>query len=1479
MSEAYWAARLDDPLTHTTWQSDVIGVLVQGATYAAVAAGAAVAAAVTLTVGTGGAAAGALVAGSTLAARLIAPAVVGATLGDEISSMGDSVGDFFSPPTEQAWIRTGSADTHTNSKLAARAAGVFHHDVELAEPEPDERGFFDRTADAVAGFFTLEGLSSFTSELWKPTVASADPRSEPRDLDKIECSKHSPEQYLAQGSKLVFINSQPAVRSGALSTCEGKVIDTPPKVSPDVRIGGELVTVRDVRSGKAPIGLIFSAAMLVLRPCKIISKLPCMIASAAAAGMVSSAVSQAVSSGNPVHLATGAKTLGGDEDLDFILPGRLPIEWQRTYNSRDPRTDGLFGAGWSVPFEVALRIEPREGDEYAVYLDEQGRELEIGHLAPGDGLYSPGEGLGIRRSAEGIWTIEDESGLIRVFEPISPTQQRLRVLTDRNGNRLVLHYDDQARLTAVTDDDQAAAIVLYYDEPAHPRRLSYIEQVGEGDQRRVLVRYHYDACGDLATVIDPLEHPQRRFAYDSGRRMVEHHLPDGLACHYRWQCLTGPDGPEWRVTEHWTETQGEAHERWQFDYDLGAGRTTVRDGLGRVSAREWNPQYQITAHTDAMGDTWRFDWDDERLLLGATDPQGGQWRYTYDAHGRELTETDPLGRTRKTEWLAHWALPVLEHDAAGRPTRHLYDASGNRIAVVDPLGQRTTYAYDRHGQPVRVRDARGGIVQLRWSARGQLTDHIDCSGKRTQCFYNGFGTLTQLTDAMGQRTHYRHDGAGRLIETELPDGRIERIERTPSGRPAVLIDPSGARTALAWRPTGQLAARTDALGQRLVFHYDDYGRLSALTNENGQRYHFAWDAADRLTEQTDLGGLTQRYRYNALGLPIEVAWQPADGSPALVHALTRDGLGRLSAKHTPDGITRYTWSDADLVTAVDRHANETDPPLDTLRFDYDRLDRLTAEHGPHGSLTHAYDALGNRIATTLPDGRTINHLYYGSGHLHQINLDGAVVADYERDGLHREVRRSQGGLELITAWDQTGRLTRRAWRRHGTPAAFAPEFEKRYDYDPADNLVRELRVHSRPDNRWQRHTHDSQLHYDALGRITGAELGHLVERFAWDAASNLTDPERPGLVQDNRVRVLGDLRYDYDRFGRIETKRIGSHTVQTYAYDAEQRLTEVHVRRSTHPLTVRFTYDALGRRIGKTVFDGEGTPGQAHASHTAFTWDGMRLAVEHTKGQPQRLYFYTDPNRYEALACLDGNDLDQLVHLQADPSGRPEEATDADGNIVWQARFKVWGNTVQEHWTGCLQSPVNLRFQGQYLDRETGLHYNTFRYYDPDIGRFTQPDPIGLNGGVNLYQYAPNPTGWVDPWGWCRRGNAATKTHMDGVRDRMLAENPNMRHQWGGRDRTNGTELPETYLKPLGGTGRRGSSYTDMTFRDAQGRTVYVQTVDKGNVHGMSQREWNNAVRISQQDPSAIVITVQKGSMPAPGTLNTTGMNPGIVIR
>ncbi|WP_445367700.1 RHS repeat-associated core domain-containing protein [Methylomonas sp. BW4-1] len=101
-------------------------------------------------------------------------------------------------------------------------------------------------------------------------------------------------------------------------------------------------------------------------------------------------------------------------------------------------------------------------------------------------------------------------------------------------------------------------------------------------------------------------------------------------------------------------------------------------------------------------------------------------------------------------------------------------------------------------------------------------------------------------------------------------------------------------------------------------------------------------------------------------------------------------------------------------------------------------------------------------------------------------------------------------------------------------------------------------------------------------------------------------------------------------------------------------------------------------------------------------------------------------------------------HYHLDHLGTPRELTDTDGKIVWSARYRAYGNLaladVQE-----IDNP--LRFQGQYYDQETGLHYNLNRYYDPNAGRFIHQDPIGLEGGANVYRYAPNPMNWIDPLG------------------------------------------------------------------------------------------------------------------------------------
>ncbi|MBE0147995.1 hypothetical protein FOT80_01115 [Serratia fonticola] len=100
-------------------------------------------------------------------------------------------------------------------------------------------------------------------------------------------------------------------------------------------------------------------------------------------------------------------------------------------------------------------------------------------------------------------------------------------------------------------------------------------------------------------------------------------------------------------------------------------------------------------------------------------------------------------------------------------------------------------------------------------------------------------------------------------------------------------------------------------------------------------------------------------------------------------------------------------------------------------------------------------------------------------------------------------------------------------------------------------------------------------------------------------------------------------------------------------------------------------------------------------------------------------------------------------HLN-DHQGTPQEQVNGKGQIVWSAAYRAYGNLA----VAFVESvPQALRFQGQYFDAESGLHYNRYRYYSPETARFITPDPIGLAGGLNQTQYVPNPTGWVDPLG------------------------------------------------------------------------------------------------------------------------------------
>ena len=481
-----------------------------------------------------------------------------------------------------------------------------------------------------------------------------------------------------------------------------------------------------------------------------------------------------------------------------------------------------------------------------------------------------------------------------------------------------------------------------------------------------------------------------------------------------------------------------------------------------------------------------------------------------------------------------------------------------------------------------------------------------------------------------------------------------------------------------------------------------------------------------------------------------------------------------------------------------------------------QLSETTAQ----GILQHQYDKLGNRIATTLPDGRTINKLYYGSGHLHQINLDGQIISDIERDHLHRETLRSQGRMNTSFQYDRTGRLTGKQTKRPG--AGILPDIilDRSYSYDNLDRLV------SKKHNRQGQ----SDYRYDVTGRIESCRNESYWETLQYDAAANLLDRRRgeeesnQNLIRFNQLLSFRGLKYSYDEHGRTRSKQTASGT-QYYHYDAEHRLTEVRIEQLNHTERYGYVYDALGRRIEKHRLDRDGKP----CNRTTFLWDGLQMIQESSADKRQSLYLYTDEGSYEPLARIDrtGNQEQHIYYFHTDLNGMPEELTDEAGEIVWECSYQLWGKPIQE--IAHTEIQQNLRYQGQYLDRETGLHYNTFRYYDPDIGRFTQPDPIGLLGGFNLYQYAPNGLTWVDPLG-LRKCTTGFKNANDAGRAALSKYNPMSifkNREYGGiifkaKDGTYG------YTR-----GRLGSGRTAPTFKESAGGLPKGSTpVGQYHTHG-----------------------------------------------
>ena len=527
-----------------------------------------------------------------------------------------------------------------------------------------------------------------------------------------------------------------------------------------------------------------------------------------------------------------------------------------------------------------------------------------------------------------------------------------------------------------------------------------------------------------------------------------------------------------------------------------------------------------------------------------------------------------------------------------------------------------------------------------------------------------------------------------------------------------------------------------------------------LVSWDGKITAYGYDAAGQLVQQTEYGQSTDKGRLKNR----PETWH--------IHHFKRNILGQLIEKQSrkvsgrngqskDEGISRtrfeYDLITGNLTKARNHHSS--------VELAYDELDRLigetTVHNGQSATVGYQYDPLGNRIRTILPDGRQIDYLYYGSGHLHQISLDGEVVSDIERDKLHREIQRTQGSISSLYDYDPMGRLKSQRTIQNGTQTLHGKQnplaggaVNRRYAYDKAGNLIQSADQRSGVLN----------YVYDKIGRIQEARNSQTgrSETFAFDPAHNiLSDKAAEGkggnLSSGNRLKEYNGIEYTYDALGNLIYRQLPNGENQYYQYDLENQLVRAEIKKPTGNTEIwTYAYDPFGRRLSKERQDKLAWT-STEPKRTHFVWDGTRLLQEYTyKGS--YTYLYTDQDSYEPLAQVFDNAKDgkqYLAYFHNDQIGIPKEMTDIHGNLLWYGEYTAWGRLKKDERV-YRNAHQPFRLQNQYYDEETGLHYNLMRYYEPEAGRFVNQDPIGLAGGSNLYQFAPNVQGWIDPSGWAR---------------------------------------------------------------------------------------------------------------------------------
>jgi len=793
----------------------------------------------------------------------------------------------------------------------------------------------------------------------------------------------------------------------------------------------------------------------------------------------------------------------------------------------------------------------------------------------------------------------------------------------------------------------------------------------------------------------------------------------------------------------------------------------------------------FAASSDGRTRTWRFTHNERGQLTSAVSPADfqGQARTIDYAYYEETTAKYSKGDLARSRNGAGETTLYLDYTASGLPviirrpdgvTNKLVYGARNRIAsstLEDGKGgsETTSYYYDLAGQLEKVIGSDGRAQTISYDDAQRITGMNDSSGNQIRLTLDSMGNVirAETRDAAGKladETILSFDGLNRLTtlqrSTQSP---ATLFEYDRGGNLRTLVDPMGRRTTKEFDNLNRIvrevlppAAPGAAKGEigytynqsdsllsvtdprKLITRYtnDGFDERVQLNSPDTGVTRSSYDDAGNLVASRDARGYTTSYRYDAEGRPTRI------GSSNYVYGENgTSAAGLLTSMTDESGSSRFAY---DGFGRLQRKTQTV--AVGTAKQEF----QLAYEYGASGSAT------GHVTSVTYPSGNRIAIEYGADGRPSQLSLEPR--GGTSRTVIMSEIAHRPFGAAFAWTWGNS---------TQAIPSQYARTFDaqgrlKSYplghparegtvrtlEYDEADRIT-SISHKGAPNSREL----DQRYYYDDLDRLIGVETLNLSQGFEYDLNGNRTHARFGATTYANSISPLsnrlsktsgpapakvneydsagnltsdGTVRYSYGASGRLKSAIfMGGQT--TYLYNGQgQRVTKVDLNGTS----TSYVYDPDGRLVGE--YDQAGTPIQ----ETIYLGDMPVAALKPT-----------------ATAMTSGkmSPPTELFYVYADHIHTPRTITRASDNRMvwrWDSADPFGLQYPDEEPSKLARFIYNARFPGQLFDKETNNHYNYFRDYDPQTGRYLQSDPIGLNGGINTYGYVRgNPIRFVDPKG------------------------------------------------------------------------------------------------------------------------------------